>query len=1055
MKQIIYLIFICILIASSKAAGQEDFNHPELDWKTFETEHFLVHFHNGAERTGREVAKIAESVYGPVTSMYSHEPDQKVNIVIRDHDDYSNGGADSFDNYIVIYAPALDFELRGTHPWLWNVVTHEFTHIVQIQTAMKFGRKVPGIYFQWLGYEKESRPDVLYGYPNVIVSYPIAGAAVPPWFAEGTAQYNNPKLGYDTWDSHRDMILRMYMIDGNPLTWDEMAFFGKNSLGNESVYNSGFSLVGYIGKKYGNDKLQAISGQLAKPLRLTIDGAIEAVLGITGRQLYEEWKVEKTSAYRQLADSLRPIRKEGEIIEKEGFGNFYPVFSPDGSKIAYVSNKGTDRWASSIYMYDCASKISKLILPEAMSSLVRSSLSFSPDSKYIYYAKITRDNPHWSGYSDLYRFDLSAEKEQRLTHGLRAFNPKVSSDGKKIVYAFGSDGTLNVGVCNADGSGKMQLTKFQDGEQVYIPVWSPDGKKIAFGYSIAHNQSLVLMDTDGAHFQVLQHTGDCRDPFFASDSILYFSWDRGGIYNIYSIDLRTGEERQRTNILGSAFLPTVNSRGDVAFASYTSTGYKIALLRQDSVGNAVPKTSEKDTLQLNVNPRDLFSSWMTTNAWGNSLPPANGNVPEENAALLQAKPYRSIFTSLTLIPLLRVDTYNRSSSGLDCIKPGLYITSFDVLNKMNMFGGADMNRKLERDLFFIFEFSGRLPIMYQLGLEPTASFEAYNITRSRNVSFSFPGNPDPLIFNADVTYTLSEFDFSLNQKVFSENCDLKLAYALSRYSQDFGSWFYQIPGDPKNNQVIPATGATYFIGNNFSLQMKFDGILHTRDKDINPVGRSFSFRYFYETDKFNPTDSNSTDSGFRVPIYKKYNFSRLELSWNEHLALPFPRHTLSFTVNADGILGPTIDEFFDYYVGGLIGMRGYPFYAIGGNKAVSLNATYRFPIAPNLDFRVLQIYFSKLYGSVFFDIGNAWPRESASDNFWKRDAGFELRLESFSFYAYPTSIFFSGAYGLDTFTRVVNDINTTNVLYGHEWRFYFGVLFGFELNDIIPRQLMR
>lgn len=1055
MKQIIFLIFICILVASSKAIGQEDFNHPELDWKTIETEHFLVHFHYGAERTGREVAKIAESIYGPITTMYSHEPDQKVNIVIRDHDDYSNGGADSFDNYIVIYAPALDFELRGIHPWLWNVVTHEFTHIVQIQTAMKFGRKVPGIYFQWLGYEKESRPDVLYGYPNVIVSYPIAGAVVPPWFAEGTAQYNNPMLGYDTWDSHRDMILRMYMIDGNPLSWSEIAFFGKNSLGNESVYNSGFSLVGYIGKKYGDDKLQAISRQLAKPLRLSIDGAIEAVLGITGNQLYEEWKTEKTVAYRHLADSLRPMRKDGEIIEKEGFGNFYPVFSPDGSKIAYVSNKGTDRWASSIYIYDCASKISKMILPEALSSLVRSSLSFSPDSKYIYYAKITRDNPHWSGYSDLYRFDLSAEKEQRLTLGLRALNPKVSSDGKKIVYAFGSDGTLNVGVCNADGSKKMQLTKFQDGEQVYTPVWSLDGKKIAFGYSIAHNQSIALIDTDGGNFQVLQHAGDYRDPFFASDSSLYYSWDRGGIYNIYSINLRTGEERQRTNILGGAFLPTVNSKGDIAYASYTSTGYKIALLRQDSVVVPLPITLEKDSLQSNVNPQDFYSSLITIKAWGHSLPPAKGNSHEEYATLPQAKPYHSVFTSLTLIPLLRIDTYNKSSSGIDYIKPGLYITSFDVLNKIDIFGGADINRKLERDLFLILEFSGRLPVLYQLGLEPTASLEVYNITRSRNVSFSFPGNPDPLIFDAEVTYNLSEFDFSLKQKVFSENCDLKVAYSLSRYTQDFGSWFYQIPGDPKNDQVIPATGSTYFIGNNFSLQMKYDGILHTLDKDINPIGRSFSLKYFFDMDKFNPTDSTSTKEGFRVPIYTKYFFSRYELAWSEHLALPFPRHTLSFTLNTSGIFGPIIDEFFDYYAGGLIGMRGYSFYALGGNRTVTLNTTYRFPIATKLDFRILQIYFSKLYGSIFYDIGNAWPRESASDNFWKQDVGFELRLETFSFYAYPTRIFFSGAYGLDRFSRDVQNINTTTVQYGHEWRFYLGVLFGFELSDIIPRQLMR
>jgi len=1051
LKPVLFLILIFILFTSSIAVSQDDYNHTELDWKTIATEHFLVHFHNGAERTGLEVAKVAESIYGPITTMYSHEPDQKVNIVIRDHDDYSNGGTDSYDNFIVIYAPALDFELRGTHPWLWMVVTHEFTHLVQIQTAMKFGRRVPGIYFQWLGYEKESRPDVLYGYPNVIVSYPIAGSLIPPWFAEGVAQYNNPIQGYDNWDSHRDMILRMYMVDGNPLSWNEMAFFGKNSLGNESVYNSGFSLVGYIGKKYGVDKLQAISRQLAKPFRLTIDGAIEATLEITGEQLYNEWKEEKTKAYKQLEDSLKPMRKDGEIIEKEGFGNFYPVFSPDGSQIAYVSNKGTDHWASSIYVYDRATKKSKLILPENLSSLVRSSLSFSPDCKYIYYAKITRDNPHWSGYSDLYRFNLLTEGEERLTHGLRAINPKVSSDGKRIAYAFGSDGTLNLGVCNADGSGRMQLTKFQNGEQVYTPVWSPNGKKIAFGYSIAQNQSIALIDTNGSNFQILQRAGDCRNPFFSSDSTLYYSWDRGGIYNIYSLNLCTGGEWQITNVLGSAFLPTVNAKGDVAYAAYTSTGYKIALLSKDSINVPLPLISEKDSMQKKINPPNLYSGLIETKAWDYSLPQVNENSFYGDTTLLKARPYRSVFTSTSFIPLLRIDTYNKNSSGLDYVKLGLYITSFDVLNKMDIFGGGDINRKLERDLFLIIDYSDRLPILYQLGLEPTATLELYNITRSRNASFELPGNPYPLNFEADVTYNLLEFDFSLKQKIFSENCDLKLNYSLSRYSQDFGSWFYPSPGPG----VIQASTSTYLIGNTIMTQFMYDGILHTLDKDINPVGRSFSLKYSFEMDKFNPTDSSENNNGLRAPIYTPYNFSRLELSWNEHLALPFPRQTLSFSLNACGILGPTVDEFFDYYAGGFIGMRGYSFYALGGNKTVSLNATYRFPIVPNLDFRILQIYFSKLYGSVFYDIGNAWPRESASDNFWKQDVGFELRLETFSFYAYPTRIFFSGAYGLDQFSRNIQDINTATVQYGHEWRFYLGVLFGFELNDVMPRQFMR
>ena len=62
----------------------------------------------------------------------------------------------------------------------------------------------------------------------------------------------------------------------------------------------------------------------------------------------------------------------------------------------------------------------------------------------------------------------------------------------------------------------------------------------------------------------------------------------------------------------------------------------------------------------------------------------------------------------------------------------------------------------------------------------------------------------------------------------------------------------------------------------------------------------------------------------------------------------------------------------------------------------------------------------------------------------KKDIGFELRLESYSFSMYPTRIFFSGAYGLDEFTRT---FQFADVTYGKEWRWYFGMLFGFDLSD--------
>lgn len=112
----------------------------------------------------------------------------------------------------------------------------------------------------------------------------------------------------------------------------------------------------------------------------------------------------------------------------------------------------------------------------------------------------------------------------------------------------------------------------------------------------------------------------------------------------------------------------------------------------------------------------------------------------------------------------------------------------------------------------------------------------------------------------------------------------------------------------------------------------------------------------------------------------------------------------------------------------------------------AMGLTYRFPIVPNIDVRVLGLYFDKLYGSLFADLGDSWSERRVPPlSTFKKDIGAELRLESFSFYAYPTRIFLSAAYGLDRFDRYIRRLDQS-VTYGKEWRFYFGVLFGFDLD---------
>ena len=134
----IFVIFIVNLFSQDYMTWH---NHPELEWYTFETDHFIFHYHDGTKRTAMEAALVAERAYSPITELYNYKPSYKTHIILKDVNDFSNGMAYYYHNKIEIWALPLDYHLRGSHRWLQNVITHEFTHIIQLGASMKFGKK--------------------------------------------------------------------------------------------------------------------------------------------------------------------------------------------------------------------------------------------------------------------------------------------------------------------------------------------------------------------------------------------------------------------------------------------------------------------------------------------------------------------------------------------------------------------------------------------------------------------------------------------------------------------------------------------------------------------------------------------------------------------------------------------------------------------------------------------------------------------------------------------------------------------------------------------------
>jgi len=599
------------LVAQSMDPSLLNYPHNHLKWYSIRTEHFIVHFQEGNDRTAQVVSRIAEEIAEPMHTLYDHTPNTRVNIVLKDREDYSNGAAYFFDNKIDIWLPALDSPLRGTSNWLRNVITHEYTHIVQIQAAMKRKRTLPGIYLQWLGYENVRRPDVLYGYPNAVLTYPLFASNVPAWFAEGTAQYMRSDIRYDQWDAHRDMILRTRVLSDKVLSLDQMGTFSnKIAIEREVVYNSGYAFTRYLADRFGESVLRTITQALAKEGVQTITHAIELATGTNGYRVYEEWLASLRSSY---SDALKEVPLDThKLLEADGFVNFYPTVHPDGKRVFYLSNQGRDTYRGAFFVMNvegggeeaitgidldlndpgeystgvlapglagnngelsCGFSVGSRLRPDA------SAFDLSPDGKRLLYSQL-RLNALGENYRDLHEVTLGKRnKIRRITYNARLHEPSYAPDGKTIVAVQYGDGTQNLVLVDPQEGQIQALTQFTKGERLYRPFFSPDGQWIYLSYADIGHRSIRRFHVAERRMEVLLAGTDTdyRDPVLSADGqVLYYSANHHGIFNIWKISLDERREEQISSVLGGAFMPDLLADGSIVYAEYQWDGYKIA-----------------------------------------------------------------------------------------------------------------------------------------------------------------------------------------------------------------------------------------------------------------------------------------------------------------------------------------------------------------------------------------------------------------------------------------------------------------------------------------------
>ncbi len=160
-----------------------------------------------------------------------------------------------------------------------------------------------------------------------------------------------------------------------------------------------------------------------------------------------------------------------------------PDWSPDGSQIAFGSDRHNDAWKREIHVMDAdGTNVRRLTtLPEK--AVLDSQPRFSPDGRRLVFARYISEEIPIEAALFTVRVDGGGLK-QLTPWGMGAGDSDWSPDGTKIIFEAFPDADSYGDIFTIDADDGQQLTNlthnYSRGFGSSDPVWSADGKKILF-----------------------------------------------------------------------------------------------------------------------------------------------------------------------------------------------------------------------------------------------------------------------------------------------------------------------------------------------------------------------------------------------------------------------------------------------------------------------------------------------------------------------------------------------------------------------------------------------
>ncbi len=513
------------------AFGQNKIAYDNFKWKVYNSPHFDIYFYPESEPFLDEVVSYAESAYVRLSKELDHELRFRIPMVI-----YKTHGEFEMTNVVLEELPEavgafaeyvqnrIVLPIDEPPDKLYKLITHELTHIFQYS-----------LFFE--------------GYIGRALR-----ARIPTWLVEGMASY----FGQDE-ESLDRMVIRDAVVNNYlpPIqAFDSLSYLS---------YRFGHAVFDFIEQDYGQEGVHNFIYEYRKVLLTgNIEKAVKEAFGTdmdTFNRNFQRYL--RLKYFPVLLEKKSPDDYGSEIgIQKEGVFTFSPTLSPSGELVAALASPKMDVDLVVLSAED-GKQIKNLtkgwtnkyryLITESFSG--RRDLSWSPSGDQIAVFVRKESTRKIAIYDSLHG---KLERIIDLPGIAQGASPAFSPDGKRIAFEGNKDGVVDIFELDLQTKTIRNLT--QDNDFDANPWYAPDGVTVLYNRRIGISWKIFAVDVSDATQKTQLTFGPSVDiqPSYSRDGkTVFFSSDRGGygVFNIFALDLASGETRQYTDVVGGCFSP--------------------------------------------------------------------------------------------------------------------------------------------------------------------------------------------------------------------------------------------------------------------------------------------------------------------------------------------------------------------------------------------------------------------------------------------------------------------------------------------------------------------